>query len=248
MRQPGAEQALARASASYEAFARTGRAAQRAQGGDARRRVAGACPALSGYLGASGDVAHYAYLSQRYSEIARQHSELALNQERAAQMGMERDRLRMALQEAELLSAQQQGRWLEDQMMSLAATETDRGLVMTLGDVLFQSGSSALSPSASRTLLRLAHFLRINPQRVIRIEGYSDNRGNAAANLELSRARAQSVAQLLQELGVAPERMQVTGYGEAYPLAENASERGRAQNRRVEIVFSDAQGVLSAPR
>ncbi|WP_028239498.1 OmpA family protein [Stutzerimonas azotifigens] len=244
-----AEQALARASASYEGVrqdpdvlrsapkevTRAGESLERAQ-------------RFSGYLGASGDVAHYAYLSQRYSEIARQHSELALNQERAAQMGMERDRLRMALQEAELLSAQQQGRWLEDQMMSLAATETDRGLVMTLGDVLFQSGSSALSPSASRTLLRLAHFLRINPQRVIRIEGYSDNRGNAAANLELSRARAQSVAQLLQELGVAPERMQVTGYGEAYPLAENASERGRAQNRRVEIVFSDAQGVLSAPR
>ncbi|WP_434456088.1 DUF4398 and OmpA-like domain-containing protein [Stutzerimonas urumqiensis] len=203
---------------------------------------------FAGYWGSADDVAHYAYLSERYAQIAREHTDLVEGQARQTRLTMERDRLRLALQEARLLTAEQQGRWLEDQMMALAATETDRGLVMTLGDVLFQAGSAQLSPSANRTLLRLVRFLNLNPRRTIRIEGYSDNRGQAAQNLELSRLRAQAVADFLADLGIDPARMIVQGYGEQYPLTENASARGRAQNRRVEIVFSDAQGTLAPSR
>ena len=203
---------------------------------------------LSSYWGSDDDVIHYAYLSQRYSQIARQHSELNLNQERLARLDLERERLQLALREAKLLTAQQQGQWLQDQVVNLAASETDRGLVMTLGDVLFDTGSSDLKASASRTILKLVQFLQINPRRVVRIEGYTDNSGVAAENLELSRARAQAVADVLKDLGVDDQRMEVKGYGEAHPLAENASAKGRAQNRRVEILISDEQGRLSADR
>lgn len=85
------------------------------------------------YWGGAEDARHYAYLSRRYSEIAAQQGELLQHQEQVARLEMERDRLRRMLQDAQLMTAEQQGRWLEDQMMSLAASETDRGLVMTLG-------------------------------------------------------------------------------------------------------------------
>ena len=203
---------------------------------------------LSSYIGTGADVRHYAYLSQRYSEIASEHAKLALNQERQAKLDLERQRLQLALREAKLASVQQQGKWVESQIAALASEQADRGLVMTLGDVLFHPDSAELGNSANRTLLKLVHFLQLNPQRKVRIEGYSDSRGDPQANLELSRARAQTVADLLISLGIEAERVEVRGYGERFPIAENASARGRAQNRRVEILFSDAAGNLGPDR
>lgn len=203
---------------------------------------------FAGYWGSAEDVEHYAYLSQRYSEIARQHSEQTQNQRRATQLNMERERLRQALQEAKLIGLQYQDRSQEEQLISLAAAETDRGLVMTLGDVLFKAASAELDPSANRTLLQVVHFLQLNPKRKVRIEGYTDNRGDAAENLALSKARAQAVGDFMQSLGVDAQRLEVVGYGEQHRVAENASARGRAQNRRVEILFSDEQGRLNNSR
>ncbi|WP_044870225.1 OmpA family protein [Pseudomonas sp. LFM046] len=203
---------------------------------------------LSSYWGNDADVAHYAYLSQRYSEIASQHSEQNQNQTQAAKLQLERERLQLALREAKLMSVQQQGKWLEEQMIALAATETDRGLVMTLGDVLFDTGRADLKASANRTVLKLVQFLQLNPRRVVRIEGYTDSSGSKPDNLKLSTDRAQSVADALIDLGIDTKRIQVQGYGEAFPVAENASNRGRAQNRRVEIVFSNEKGELGPAR
>lgn len=203
---------------------------------------------LSSYVGTGNDVAHYAYLSRRYSEIAREHSNLLLNTERLAKMEMERQRLQLALREAKLSSAQEHGRWLEDQIVSLATTQTERGLVMTLGDVLFDTGHTELKSSANRTILKVVQFLQLNPKRVVRIEGYTDNVGDKQENLQLSKDRAQSVADVLTDLGIDDKRIQVQGYGDQFPVNANASERGRAQNRRVEIVFSDAEGQLGPNR
>ncbi|MDF2641765.1 MAG: hypothetical protein K0R45_1037 [Pseudomonas sp.] len=203
---------------------------------------------LSSYVGSGEDVSHYAYLSSRYSEIAREHSNLMVTQERLTKMELERQRLQLALREAKLTSAQQQGRWLEDQILSLVTTQTDRGLVMTLGDVLFDPGHAELKSSANRTVLKVVQFLQLNPRRVVRIEGYTDSTGDRADNLKLSRDRAQAVADVLTDLGVDEKRIQVEGYGQEFPVDANASERGRAQNRRVEIVFSDDKGQLGAAR
>jgi len=203
---------------------------------------------FASYLGNTEDALHYAYLSQRYSQIASQHGEQTQNQRRVTQLEMERERLRRTLQQARLMNLRQQGQWLEDQMINLAAAETGRGLVMTLGDVLFKPSSAELGPAANHRLLKLAHFLQLNPARRVRIEGYTDNRGSAAENLALSHSRAQVVANFLGELGIDARRIEVVGYGEAFRVSENASARGRAQNRRVEIVFSDAEGRLGASR
>ncbi|WP_175154218.1 OmpA family protein [Phytopseudomonas flavescens] len=203
---------------------------------------------LAGYWGSSDDVAHYAYLSQRYSEIAREHAQLALDEENAARLELERQRLQLALREAKLTSVQAQNAWLEEQIVSLATAQTDRGLVMTLGDVLFDAGEVHLKASANRTILKLVQFLQLNPRRVVRIEGYTDSSGKREENLQLSRDRAQTVADALIDLGIDARRIEVQGFGEGFPVAENASAKGKAQNRRVEILFSDEQGRLGATR
>jgi len=203
---------------------------------------------LSSYWCSGTDVQHYAYLSERYSEIAREHTNQVLNEERAAKLELERQRLQLALRESKLLSVQQQGKWLEEQIVALATTQTDRGLVMTLGDVLFDTGEAELKNSANRVVLKIVQFLQLNPKRVVRIEGYADSTGGKQENLKLSRDRAQSVADVLMDLGIDDKRILVEGYGDEYPVDANASERGRAQNRRVEIVFSDEKGQLGAAR
>jgi len=203
---------------------------------------------LSSYWGSGDDVSHYAYLSRRYSEIAREHSNLMLNQEQLAKSELERQRLQLALREAKLSSVQQQGKWLEEQMVAMSTTQSDRGLVMTLGDALFDTGHAELKSSANRTVLKLVQFLQLNPKRFVRIEGYTDSTGDKQENLQLSKDRAQSVADVLTDLGVDEKRMQVEGYGDQFPVEANASERGRAKNRRVEIVFSDEKGQLGATR
>jgi outer membrane protein OmpA-like peptidoglycan-associated protein len=96
-------------------------------------------------------------------------------------------------------------------------------------------------------VLKIVQFLQLNPKRVVRIEGYTDSTGGKQENLKLSRDRAQAVADVLMDLGIDDKRIQVEGYDE-YPVDANASERGRAQNRRVEIVFSDEKGQLGAAR
>lgn len=149
---------------------------------------------LSSYWGSSSDVIQYAYLSQRYSEIARQHALLNLNQERLTRLQLERERLQLALREAKLLSVQEQGQRLSEEIASLSTEETERGLVLTLGDVLFDFNRAELKPAANRTALKLVQFLQLNPRRVIRIEGYTDSVGDRQANLDLSRERAQAVA------------------------------------------------------
>ncbi|WP_268800713.1 OmpA family protein [Pseudomonas huanghezhanensis] len=203
---------------------------------------------LSGYIGSGQDVSHYAYLSSRYSAIAREHSNLLLNQERLARLELERQRLQLALREQKLAGAQQQGKWAEDQIISLSTNQTERGLVMTLGDMLFDTGRAELKASANRTVLKVVQFLQLNPKRVMRIEGYTDSTGDRQENRQLSQDRAQSVADVLVDLGIEEDRIQVEGYGDQYAVDANTSERGRAQNRRVEIVFSDEKGRLSAPR
>ena len=203
---------------------------------------------LATYWGSSADVAHYAYLSQRYSAIAEQESILAQNQQKQEKLQRQLQNLQLTLREDRLLTVEQRKQWSAEQLVSLDSNETERGLVMTLGDVLFAGGSANLTPAANRSVLKLVQFLQLNPRRVIRVEGYSDSMGEDADNLTLSRERAQSVADMLTDLGIEAKRISVAGYSEAYPVADNASTRGRALNRRVEIVFSDPQGNMSPPR
>lgn len=147
--------------------------------------------------------------------------------------------------QAKMQQAQARAAQLEAQLADLAAKKTERGMVITLGDVLFGSDLARLSPDGMRTAQKLADVLQQNPQRTVLIEGFTDSTGAAAHNQELSERRATAVRTALQELGVGRDRVAVRGYGESYPVVANDTTSNRQLNRRVEIVFSDANGRVS---
>jgi outer membrane protein OmpA-like peptidoglycan-associated protein len=136
---------------------------------------------------------------------------------------------------------------LESQFADLQAKKTERGMVITLGDVLFGTDQSRLTPAGIRTTQKLAAFLQQNPSRTVSIEGFTDSTGGKDHNQQLSERRASAVRSALQVAGIARERILVQGYGEAYPVASNDTAADRQLNRRVEIVLSDENGRI-APR
>jgi outer membrane protein OmpA-like peptidoglycan-associated protein len=110
-------------------------------------------------------------------------------------------------------------------------------LVLTLGDVLFDTDRAELKRGAIRNLQRLVAFLGEHPERAVLIEGHTDSTGSATYNLDLAGRRARAVRTFLLEGGIARKRVIAEGYGESYPVASNASSGGRQQNRRVEVVI-----------
>ena len=133
---------------------------------------------------------------------------------------------------------------MEQQLKELETKQTDRGLVVTLGDVLFDTGRAELKPGGMRTVQKLADVLNRNPQRRIIIEGFTDSVGGESYNLQLSERRADAVRAELIVSGVAPERISTRGYGKSFPVASNDTSVGRQLNRRVEVVFSDDAGNI----
>jgi outer membrane protein OmpA-like peptidoglycan-associated protein len=136
---------------------------------------------------------------------------------------------------------------LEAQLRDLNAKKTDRGMVITLGDVLFDTDRTDLKPGAARNVERLAAFLKQYPQRKAVIEGYTDSTGSAEHNQMLSSRRADAVRTAIVGMGVSADRLNTQGFGENRPVAGNDSAGGRQQNRRVEIILSDEAGTV-APR
>lgn len=138
--------------------------------------------------------------------------------------------------------AQSEADALRAAMDELQAKPTERGMVLTLGDVLFDTAQSTLKPGAEMTLNRLAEFMRSHEGFAIMVEGHTDSRGGDEYNLGLSQRRAQAVQSALVSRGIDGSRIRTQGYGKAYPVASNDDNAGRQQNRRVEIVFSDDKG------
>ncbi len=135
---------------------------------------------------------------------------------------------------------------LEQQLAELQAKKTERGMVLTLGDVLFDTGRATLRAGAMRTVDQLAAFLDNNPSQKILIEGHTDNVGSDASNRELSLRRAEAVQRALMDRRISADRAQTSGLGEGYSVASNASADGRQRNRRVEVIFADETGVVKA--
>jgi OmpA-OmpF porin, OOP family len=132
---------------------------------------------------------------------------------------------------------------LEAELADLKAQKTERGLVLILGDVMFDTAQSTLKTGAYDTLDRLASSLRDHPGRSVVIEGHTDNVGSEDNNLMLSERRARSVQSALQQRGVSGNQISVVGRGESAPIDSNESESGRRQNRRVELIFSEEARV-----
>ena len=130
-------------------------------------------------------------------------------------------------------------------MADLAAKKTARGMVITMGDVLFGTDLARLNAEGMRSAQKLADVLQQNPQRTVLVEGFTDSTGATAHNQALSERRAAAVQNALLELGVARERVAIRGFGESYPVAANDTAQNRQLNRRVEIVLSDNSGKIS---
>jgi len=127
------------------------------------------------------------------------------------------------------------------QLAELQAKETQRGTVVTLGDVLFETGRAELKPGAARSLDQLAQVLRSDPRATVSIEGHTDSVGARDYNVDLSLRRAESVrSYLVGAGGVAANRINVRGMGPDFPVADNTSTSGRLQNRRVEVIVQNS--------
>ncbi|GMG82860.1 OmpA family protein [Paralimibaculum aggregatum] len=126
---------------------------------------------------------------------------------------------------------------LSARLEALEAEVTDRGTVVTLGDVLFETDEAALTPAGLTRVQRIAAYLRAHPGEAVVIEGHADARGPARYNQGLSERRAAAVADALLAQGVDTPRIVYSGLGESSPIASNASATGRQLNRRVEVIF-----------
>jgi len=126
---------------------------------------------------------------------------------------------------------------LQKQIAELKAKSTERGLVITLGDLLFATGNSEIKGSAINNLDKLVSFLKKYSDRTATIEGHTDNVGTEYDNLGLSKRRADRVMHYLMDKGIDANRLSAEGKGESAPIADNQSASGRQQNRRVEVII-----------
>ena len=205
------------------------------------------------------DVDHLAYLAKQRVAIAQEtgRQKAAEKSVDSAEAGRDKVRLAARTTEADMAhrsadsarrtsdDAQARNRDLEAQLKALNARQTPRGMVITMGDVLFDTGRAELKSGGRRNVERLGGFLKEYPQRKVLIEGYTDSTGSNEANQVLSGRRAEAVMMALLDMGVGRGQLSAQGYGETHPIAGNDNAGGRQMNRRVEIVLSDEKGVPS---
>jgi len=213
------------------------------------------------------DIYHHAYLALRNAEIAKERIAEADARERIESSEAERTRILLAAREAEANRAIRQAErsdlkaelaeeraemaiahqlHLQATLLELEAEKTDRGYVLTLSDILFDTDKAVLMPGAQKTMDTLAEFLREYPEHRLLIEGHTDSRGADAYNVALSESRANAVLLALIDRGIDPGRLEIAAMGESYPLASNDTSAGMQENRRVEIIFSDTEGNFPA--
>jgi outer membrane protein OmpA-like peptidoglycan-associated protein len=210
------------------------------------------------------DIEQAAYLAKRHADVATEQIARGQAEQKTAEAEAARQKVVSQAREQEAVAAKQQAEVarqqadadkqqaqlsaedaqrnaasLEAQLRDLQAKQTDRGLVLTLGDVLFDSGQATLKPGAASTIDRLAAFLTQSPERSVAIEGHTDSMGSDSYNLSLSENRANSVKAALVAKGIQAQRIVAVGKGEGVPVASNDNSAGRQQNRRVEIIVSN---------
>ncbi len=203
-----------------------------------------------------------AYLAAQTAHLAQLKASAKANDARVAAGKADRDQIQLNARTKEVGSAlqkaadadaardqaTQQTAAVQAELDALKAKPTDRGLVLTLGDVLFDTGKADLNPGASRNLDQLVVFLTDHPERRVEIDGYTDNVGTDSFNLDLSQRRADTVRSVLVNRGIDSTRIVTRGYGKDFGVASNVDSGGRQLNRRVEIVIGGVDGAPVAAR
>src|SRR5271155_1514556 len=214
-------------------------------------------------------IAQSAYLAMENARLAQAHAAAKADDARVAAGQVERDQIMLAArtQEADkaklaavnskqvadsALNQRDQANVetarVQAELDSLKATPTPRGMVLTLGDVLFDTGRAELKSGAGRKLDQLAQFLVEHPDRRVQIDGFTDSVGTDSYNEELSQRRANTVREALISRGIESSRIGTEGYGKSYPVANNNDSGGRQLNRRVEVVIGGNNGTAISPR
>ena len=199
----------------------------------------------------SEDQKSLAYVAERKAQIAVAVAERKLSSATIAELGKEKNQVLLEARDAEIDLERKRADKLAaelaelkakktNDLAELQAKKTDRGMVLTLGDVLFEVDKAQLLPGAYSTIDQLAAFLNEHTDRSVLIEGHTDSIGSQDDNLDLSQRRAEAVRDALLSRQVPLYRIVSKGYGNSYPVAGNDSEAGRQQNRRVEIIILDA--------
>jgi outer membrane protein OmpA-like peptidoglycan-associated protein len=191
------------------------------------------------------EVDHYAYLALKRAQIAQAQARREVLAQSTQNAEQQRAQIQLEARERALEQARQEAeaskKALEEAQRELAdlrPKQTERGLVLTLGEVLFPFDSAELQAGSQRALDRLARYLKANPGHNILIEGHTDSTGDAAYNQRLSERRAETVARALAQRGIDSSRIRATGLGENFPVADNKTAAGRSENRRVEVVVA----------
>jgi outer membrane protein OmpA-like peptidoglycan-associated protein len=200
-------------------------------------------------------IAQPAYMAAQSARLAQLKGAAKADDARVAAGQAERDSILLAARTNQVDSAKRAAEAatsnsarLQAEVDALKAKPTDRGLVLTLGDVLFETGSSTLSPGAGRNLDRLVQFLTDHPERLVEIDGFTDSVGSDSYNQDLSQRRADAVKYQLVSRGINSTRIATHGYGKDSPVASNSESSGRQLNRRVEVVIGADDGTAIAAR
>ncbi len=207
-------------------------------------------------------VEHYAYITKQRVAIAEHRAQTIDNQKQMENNKVERQRVLLEVRAAEIEKSRQQvesakmeaeklarkAAEMQRQMQQLQAKQTDRGMVLTLGDVLFDLNKASLKPGSERKIAKIAKFMTEYPDKKVAIEGHTDSTGESFYNVQLSSQRAEAVKEALISQGVNYYRIQTEGMGEVAPVASNSTKVGRQQNRRVEIIFENEDPVTTNPQ
>ncbi|MDO8939768.1 MAG: OmpA family protein [Methylicorpusculum sp.] len=193
-------------------------------------------------------VNHLAYLTKQRVAIAEETAKRKTAEIAVTNAESKRTQVRLDARTAEADAAHQKiGALKEEQqrlLNELNAKQTERGMMITLGDVLFSTAKAQLKSGGMRNVYKLADFMNQYPTYKVSVEGHTDSRGSDEYNQDLSERRASAVENALVSAGISRDRISARGYGKGLPIAGNDSPGGRQMNRRVEIILSDSEGNI----
>ena len=194
------------------------------------------------------EVAQAAYLAAQTARLAQLRASAKADDARVAAGQAERDKILLTQRAREADDAKAKSAQLQAEVDALKAKSTERGLVLTLGDVLFATGKADLNEGGTRKIDQLADFLKEHTDRRVQIDGYTDSTGSHSYNLDLSQRRANAVQAALVSKGIDASRIGTQGYGEEFPVANNTDSGGRQLNRRVEVIIGGENNATIAAR